>query len=308
MDPYASRTVALTVPLDLRITLAPLAQGRHDPCTRMGADGWWRAMGTPDGPVTLHLRVSGTELEAEAWGAGAPWSIEHAARLVGLEAGRDDDADHFDRLVAPSRRLTDLNRRLPGLRIPCTGAVAEALVPTVLEQKVTGVEAKRSFRRLVLALGEPAPGPPGLVVPPAPAVLSATPSWVFHRAGVERRRAETLTGALARAYRLEEATTRGLADAYRRLLAFPGVGPWTAATVGLMALGDIDAVPLGDYHLPDQVSWALAGEPRGDDDRMLELLEPYRGRRARVLRLLVAGGIRPPRYGPRLSRRSIAAH
>lgn len=97
-----------------------------------------------------------------------------------------------------------------------------------------------------------------------------------------------------------------LPDAYRRLQAFPGVGPWTAATVALMALGDVDAVPLGDYHLPDQVSWGLAGRRRGTDERMLELLEPYRGRRALVLRLLVAGGIRPPRRGPRYAPRTFA--
>jgi hypothetical protein len=33
---------------------------------------------------------------------------------------------------------------------------------------------------------------------------------------------------------------------------------------------------------------------------MLELLEPYRGHRGRVLRLLLAGGIAAPRRGPRL--------
>ena len=64
---------------------------------------------------------------------------------------------------------------------------------------------------------------------------------------------------------------------------------------------------IGDYHLPHQVSWALTGEPRGDDARMLELLEPYRGHRGRVIRLLEAGGVTAPRFGPRMSRQSIAA-
>ena len=73
------------------------------------------------------------------------------------------------------------------------------------------------------------------------------------------------------------------------------------------AFGDPDAVSVGDFHLPNLVSWALAGEPRGDDARMLELLEPFRGQRARVVRLLELWGIRPPRYGPRMSIRSIAS-
>ena len=73
----------------------------------------------------------------------------------------------------------------------------------------------------------------------------------------------------------------------------------------MVALGDADAVSVGDYHLPNVVAWALAGEPRGDDARMLELLEPYRGHRGRVMRLLLAGGVGPPRRGPRLQLRHL---
>ena len=69
----------------------------------------------------------------------------------------------------------------------------------------------------------------------------------------------------------------------------------------LRALGDPDAVSVGDFHLPNVVAFALAGEPRADDARMLELLEPWRGHRARVIRLLEASGIQAPKYGPRLS-------
>ncbi len=94
-------------------------------------------------------------------------------------------------------------------------------------------------------------------------------------------------------------------DAYRLLLAIPGVGPWTAGEVGRAALGDPDAVSVGDYHLPSLVAWLLAGERRADDARMLELLEPYRGQRGRVIRLLEAAGTWPPRRGPRMPARSI---
>jgi len=96
-----------------------------------------------------------------------------------------------------------------------------------------------------------------------------------------------------------------LPDAYARLTAVPGIGPWTAAEVGVRVLGDEDAVSVGDFHLPNLVAFALAREPRANDARMLELLEPYRGQRARVIRLLELGGIRVPRYGPRLTPRRI---
>jgi 3-methyladenine DNA glycosylase/8-oxoguanine DNA glycosylase len=146
-----------------------------------------------------------------------------------------------------------------------------------------------------------------MLVPPPPRALAATPYWVFHGMGIERKRADTVRRVAAVATRMEEAVAMPAADAARRLRAVPGVGVWTAAEVAIVALGDADAVSIGDYHLPNQVSWALAGEPRGDDARMLELLEPYRGHRGRVIRLLEAGGVVAPRYGPRLPLQSIAS-
>jgi 3-methyladenine DNA glycosylase/8-oxoguanine DNA glycosylase len=79
-------------------------------------------------------------------------------------------------------------------------------------------------------------------------------------------------------------------EARRQLAAVRGCGPWTVEITMGFVLGDPDAVPTGDLHLPHEVSRELAGEPRGDDRRMLELLAPYRGNRFRVLRLLLAGG------------------
>jgi len=137
-------------------------------------------------------------------------------------------------------------------------------------------------------------------------VLAATPYWVFHPWGVEQRRAETVIRAARHASRLEEAVAMAPADAQRRLTALPGMGAWTAAEIAVVALGDPDAVSVGDYHLRNLVSWALAGEPRGTDERMLELLEPYRGHRARVVQLLELAGIAAPRRGPRLALSPIA--
>jgi 3-methyladenine DNA glycosylase/8-oxoguanine DNA glycosylase len=95
--------------------------------------------------------------------------------------------------------------------------------------------------------------------------------------------------------------------ARQRLTAYPGVGPWTAAEVTSRAMGDADAVSIGDFHLPNVVAWLLAGEARADDARMLALLEPWRGQRGRVIRLLEASGVGPPRFGPRLAARAIEA-
>src|SRR5205807_1525247 len=83
----------------------------------------------------------------------------------------------------------------------------------------------------------------------------------------------------------EEAGSMPAEKARERLRAVAGVGVWTANSVALNALGDADALPLGDWNLPHTVSYVLTGEPRGSDARMLELLAPYPGHRGRVLRL-----------------------
>lgn len=269
---------------------------------RIDGGGVWRATRTPDGPATVHLSCAGGELTARAWGAGAAAALDVSPALVGA---LDDD-----RGFAPHHPvLRELHNRLAGLRIPRSGAVVEALVPTVVEQRVTTVEAKRSYRDLVVALGERAPGPAGragLLLPPSPGRLAATPSYALHRFGLERKRADTIRRACSVAPRLEEAASMSPADARRRLCVLPGLGPWTAAQVALVALGDADAVSVGDYNFPHMVAWALVGERRGDDARMLELLEPYRGHRGRVIRLIVAAGLGPPRTVPRARLRSIA--
>jgi len=172
---------------------------------------------------------------------------------------------------------------------------------------VTGAEARRAYRGIIARWGETAPGPFGLRLMPPPEVLARLPYEAFHPIGLERRRADLIRSVALRAARFEEIVDLPLPDAYRRLMALPGLGPWTAAEVALRALGDADAVSVGDYHIPSMVGFALAGERKATDARMLELLAPYRGQRGRVIRLLEEGGVRPPARGPRMSVRSIAA-
>jgi endonuclease III len=286
----------LSRPLELSLTLAAIGTG---PWLRLAGDEAWRATRTPEGEATLRIRHAGEALEVEGWGPGADWAVAHAPSTC----GESDDPTGF----RPSHPiLAELNRRHRGLRMPRTQAVFEALVPAVLAQQVTSVEAHASYRALVHSLGEPAPGPTALVLPPSPQVLARTPYWSFHRFGIERRRAEVIIRAARNANRLEEVVAMDLADAYRRLRAFPGVGPWTAAKVAMVALGDSDAVPVGDYNLPHAIGYVLEGTVRSSDERMLELLAPYAGHRARVIRLITLAGIGAPRFGPHKPLRDIA--
>jgi 3-methyladenine DNA glycosylase/8-oxoguanine DNA glycosylase len=294
------RSFPITGPLDLQRTLAPLARSPYDLTIRLAIGRAWRTTRTADGPATISLVHAGDEVRAEAWGPGADRALAEIPMLLGLDSEPDP-------IPAGHPLVHELARRHPGIRIVRSGAVLESLVPAILEQKVTGDEARRAMRGLIRSHGEPAPGPPEwrLRLPPAPATLAALAYYAYHPFGVERRRAELIRRVASRASWFEAIVDMPLVEAYARLTAVPGIGPWTAAEVGVRALGDPDAVSVGDFHLPNLVAFALAREPRATDARMLELLEPYRGQRARVVRLLELSGIRAPAYGPRLSPRRI---
>jgi 3-methyladenine DNA glycosylase/8-oxoguanine DNA glycosylase len=295
---HVTRSIPLEEPYDLAGTLFPIRRGTGDPTMRIEEGVARRAARTPDGPVTLLLEQMNGAVRATAWGAGAAWALEHAPGLIGAE----DDASAF---VAHDDVMTRVWREHRSVRLTRALDVVRTVVAAILEQKVVGMEARRAWRRMTIALSEPAPGEGGLMLPPDPATVAEVPYYRFHPWGVERRRAEVIRAVCARAASLEALADVSFDEARRRLEAMPGIGPWTAAEVMRLSFGDPDAVSVGDYHLPDIVGWALAREERGTDERMLELLELYRGQRGRVQVLLERSHIAPPAYGPRMEARSI---
>ncbi len=296
-----SRTLVLDRELDLRRTAGIHLRGSGDPTMRITPGRIVRATRTADGPATIELVQRSGRIDAEAWGPGADRVLEMLPAFIGMDDDRTGFEPGLHGLVA------DLDRRGGGIRLGRTGAVLEALIPAILEQKVTGTEAWRGLRGLVWRWGESAPGPFGLSLLPEPARIAAIPYHELHPVGIERRRADLVRRVADRATRFEEILELPRAEAYARLTALPGIGPWTAAEVMLRAAGDPDALSVGDFHLPNLVAFTLAGEIRGTDARMVELLEPWRGHRARVVRLLETSGLRPPAFGPRYAPRSIAA-
>lgn len=320
--PGAERRWRPSGPVDVALTLAPHRHGGGDPAWRRTPDGAiWRTSRTPGGPGTLRVTVNGGEVLGQAWGPGADWLLETLPGTLGA----DDDVDGFAAMLGRLARsgdprqirvaafVADLAGRAPGLRVGRTSRVFEALAPAVLEQKVVGREAWRAWGYLMRRYGEPAPGPApeGMRVIPPPEVWRAIPSWDWHRAGAEAVRARTIANAAFHAAKLEATATGGTAsatggtataEADRLLRALPGIGVWTSAEVRQRAHGDPDAPSVGDFHLPGIVGYALTGR-KADDDGMLELLEPFRGHRHRVVRLIELSGIRPPARGPRMAAR-----
>lgn len=274
------------------VDLASTVRGSKDPVMVGPTTHRWNTR-TPDGPASLRLQRTGpTTVEATAWGAGADWMLEQAPRLVGAE-------DDFSGFSPPPGPLAERWRRRPFL-LGRSDRLWDALVGAVLGQKVQTKNARRSRRLIARRYGEPAPGPDGGWILPPPERVAELGYADFHPLGVERKRAETLRRVAKEMPRLERLGGQSPEAVKARLQHVTGIGPWTAAMVTAGALGDPDAVPVGDFHIPNTIAWHLAGEERGNDDRMLDLLAPYAGHRWRVIRLAKSAGGAPKR-GPKLS-------
>jgi 3-methyladenine DNA glycosylase/8-oxoguanine DNA glycosylase len=261
----------------------------------------WRGIRTPLGPATLalHSRPGDGEVHAEAWGEGAQWALDSVPGLLGA----DDDWTGFE----PRHPvLAEAWRRHPHVRLGRSGLVMEALVPAIVEQKVTGQEAFAGFRRLVHRYGERAPGPGRelrLWIQPGPEALRVIPSWEWLRMHIDPGRSRTIVTVARVADSLERTANLPSDEADRRLRTIPGVGVWTSAEVRQRAHGDPDAVSFGDYHVAKDVGWALAGTPF-DDAGLEEFLEPWRPQRGRVPALVALAGLSRPRRGPRMAPRT----
>ncbi len=280
---------------------SPFRRGTTDPTYRVEGGRHWRAVRTPEGPATLAvtpLDAVGV-IGAQAWGAGADWAVDQLPLLLGAQ----DDPSGFrpDHPV-----LSGLWRRHRHWRLGRTASIMDALIPAVIEQKVTGQEAGHGIRGLIAAYGEPAPGPGaalGLRLLPAAEALAMVPSWRWLQLGIDPARSRTLVRAARVAGSLERALVADPAKADLTLRSLPGIGGWTSAEVRARALGDADAVSFGDYHVARDLGWALTGSPT-DDAGLARLLEPYRPHRLRVQRLIGMAGLGVPRRGPRLAPRS----
>lgn len=299
-DPIADPEVST----DIGRTLQPFRRGVGDPTTRIDRVGrgldqcgrFTRATLTPDGPGTVHVTWGcGGALDADAWGPGADWLLARVALLVG---DADPGAPELER--APHPAVAQAARRGRRVRVGASATLYHELLATIIEQRITSGEAKRQWARLCRELGEPAPGPfAGLLLPPAPNVLARQPTWWFHPLGIERKRAHPLVEVARHAAKMWAWADLDPRETERLLWLIRGIGVWTTGVALGLAMGDPDAVPVGDYHVKNIVGFALAGEARATDERMLDLLAPYAGQRGRVVRLLKADGNGAPKFGPR---------
>jgi 3-methyladenine DNA glycosylase/8-oxoguanine DNA glycosylase len=283
----------ITGALDLRRTLRPLHGW-------FAEDGWWLTARTPEGPGTLRVRRTREMVVGEAWGDGGAWLLKALSAIGGL----DDDPTVF---TTDHPLVRDLHHRHPGVRFGKTRLVFDALVVAIVGQKVTGSEASAAMRGLRRTFGDPAPGPRrGLSLPPDPTRMAAAPYWAYHELHLEKRRAEILRRVAGDFPSIEATSDQSPDSAAAVLERHSGVGVWTVAKTLMVSHGDPDQVEVGDYHVKHIVVHHLTGRPRGTDEEMLELLEPFRPHRGRVVRLLHTLG-HEPKFGPRLTPRDITS-
>ena len=283
--------------INIAQTLSPLRRGGADPAMTVTSSAVWWCTNTPDGPGSIQVSVAARDrsIEGQAWGKGSSWLLEQLPQLVGAS----DCPDSFEPV---HRKVAEVWRKYRHFRIGASGRVFEACAASVIEQKVTGMEARRSWRTLLRRFGTPAPGPVprAMFVPPAPMVWAELPDWDYRAAGVTPQRIRTLRAISVVAAALERTRFTSQPRADQVLQSLPGVGVWTSAEVRQRALGAADAVSFGDFHVAKNMCWWLTGEV-GDDAQMAELLEPFRGHRYRVQRLMELEGVQRPRRAPRFA-------
>ncbi|MGY1753349.1 DNA-3-methyladenine glycosylase family protein [Blastococcus sp. SYSU D01042] len=287
---------ALVLPtgdVDLGLTLAPFLMLAGDPAVQMRPGRFARASPTPEGPGTIVVTWDGRRPEAVVgtYGDGADWLVRQAPGMLGLL----DDVSGFAPAAGPLRARWS---RYRGDRVAASGSLWHDLAWFIVQQRIARHAAAAQWSRLVSALGSPAPGANDLVVPPLPEAVARLTYGELHRLGIERQRAERLIAAARCAHRLLRNPILDRATALAALGAVRGVGPWTTSCLSAFTWGFPDTVITGDAGIPSMVAWLLAGERRADDQRMRQLLEPYRPHRYRVIRLALAGG-GPPRRAHR---------
>ena len=273
--------------VDVRQTLGPLSMLTADPTTRFDAHSFERATITPEGVGLIRAtwQRGDTDVSVEAWGDGGDWLLDRAPALLGIA----DDVSSFQPSEPVVRRLW---ARFRGDRIPRTSTLWHDIAWTIVQQRVHRRDAASQWRCLVTSLGTSVVGAEHLMAPPAPETLARRHPSNFRQFGIDSRRAQALVNAAQVASRLQAFVDLPIDEARPALLSIPGIGPWTVGCLSAFTWGDPDTVIVGDSGIPSLIASVLVGERRATDERMLELLEPYRPNRYRILKLAFASRMR----------------
>jgi 3-methyladenine DNA glycosylase/8-oxoguanine DNA glycosylase len=259
--------------------------GGYDPTAELSDDCFRKAFFYRGEPAAVEVCRTADGVEICAYG-------NHAEELLKETVQGFEQNDLYSDFATDDTGVFRLHQSFPGLRLLRVPWLYDATCSAILQQRIRTVDAMRDWRRITKRYGSPAPL--GLWAFPPADVLARVPAFALEGMGIDAKRVRALLN-FARESRLVRFKPEMSFAAMRQyLLRVPGIGPWTAETVMGYGVGDVDAAIVGDLHLPRVVCYALAGEFNGTDERMIELLEPFRGHRFRIIRLLYAAGLDVP--------------
>lgn len=325
-------------PISLASVVAPWRRGISDPLAqagtrpdRTGATTYWAT--TRSGQTDILLRFhqeKGTArslrekylapIHIRLWAPRTPQSpedIENLLTQLPRWVGTEDNWREFQKSPQWNtlpETLIRAHQEHPGVRLGATGEIFKNTVASITEQRVTGIEAMGGLRAILRQTASAAPQtglpdqPRGMLFFPSPQTLASLPSWIWHRAGYDRARADTIVSFAQRAESIERLAQKATADQLSvALSSIRGIGPWTIAEVLQRTHGHPDAISVGDFHLAHHVGWVFEGQ-RATDEQMVRLLAPFSGNRNRVVALIKAAGIQEPRRAPRYSPQDHRSH
>jgi AraC family transcriptional regulator, regulatory protein of adaptative response / DNA-3-methyladenine glycosylase II len=211
----------------------------------------------PDGSAAVTARLRLHELR------DLGVAVTRCRRLLDLDA----DPTAVDTVLSADPALAPLVAGAPGRRVPTSPDAEELAVRAVLGQQVSVAGARTLTARVVAAAGRPLAEPVGTLTHafPRAADLAGADLAAVGLTGARRRTVHTLAAALAEGtVVLNPGSDRD--EARRQLLALPGIGPWTAALVGLRGLADPDVWLPGDLALRRSLA-ALGSSDAEADER-----------------------------------------
>lgn len=276
-------------PLDFAHTFSLQRLGRHDPTAVMDLDCFSKAFFYRSQPAILEFSREGESIVVHAHGPHA-----HDLLAETMTCLKQDDRYHS--FSTEDSGIHRLHRRHAGLRILRFPWLYDSTCSAILQQRIRTVDAVRDWGRIARRWGTKITvGHLELRCFPPAETLAQVPDFALRSLNIDAQRTKTLLRFARESCFVPLKPAANFSRLRDQLQRIPGIGPWTTETVLGYGAGDSDAAIPGDLHLPHVVCYALAGENPGSDDRMMELLEPFRGHRFRIIRLLYASGISIPR-------------
>ena len=273
-------------PFDLVRSFALGRFGLYDPTAALSQNRLKKAFSCGDETCVVEIAAEERGVHVRVEGANEAEVVDDL-----VDALRSDDgAGAF----APDHPLlAKLHRARAGLRLVRVPWRFDVACCAVLQQRVTVREAWQEWTRIAKKYGTRTGH--DLVAFPSAETIARMDSWRFEELGVDPKRTRAMIGLARDVVRRGTFAWTDRERVRKHMRAVRGIGVWTTEMTMGFGYGDPDALPLADLHLPHLVTWALARERPGTDERMEELLEPYRGHRFRAVRLLLDAGIVVPR-------------